>query len=74
MERRDAIKQTISELLKIMSFEGEVFVNDVDKENILVNIQTHQAGYLIGQAGASLDALQFIARVLVNRKIQEPVR
>lgn len=68
MNKTDIIKETIVELLKTMDFEGEVVINSVDEDNILVNIKTNQAGFLIGQAGASLDALQYITRVIVNKK------
>lgn len=68
MNKTDIIKETIVELLKTMDFEGEVVVDSADENNILVNIETNQAGFLIGQAGASLDALQYIARVMVNKK------
>ena len=68
MNKTDIIKETIVELLKTMDFEGEVVVDSADENNILVNIETNQAAFLIGQAGASLDALQYIARVMVNKK------
>jgi len=74
MDKKDIIKETVAELLKLMNFEGDVIINDFDKDNIIVNIQTDQAGFLIGQAGTSLDALQCIARTLVNKKVDESVR
>jgi len=74
MDKKDIIKETVAELLKLMNFEGDVFIDDFDKDNIIVNIQTDQAGFLIGQAGTSLDALQCIARTLVNKKVDESVR
>ncbi|MBU1176843.1 MAG: R3H domain-containing nucleic acid-binding protein [Patescibacteria group bacterium] len=74
MDKKDIIKETVVELLKLMNFEGDVFIDDFDKDNIIVNIQTDQAGFLIGQAGTSLDALQCIARTLVNKKVDESVK
>ncbi len=74
MDKKDIIKETVTELLKLMNFNGDVFIDDFDKDNIIVNIQTDQAGFLIGQAGTSLDALQCIARTLVNKKINESVK
>jgi len=68
------IKETITELLKRMGFTGQIIVDNSDKENILVNIQTEQAGFLIGQAGVNLDALQHLVRVLVSKKNDQPIQ
>jgi len=74
MNKKDIIKETITELLKLMNFDGVVFVDDFDEDNIIVNIQTDQAGFLIGQGGSSLDALQCIVRTLVNKKTGESIK
>ena len=74
MDKKNIIKETITELLKLMNFNGDVFIDDFDEDNIIANIQTDQAGFLIGQSGASLDALQCIARTLVNKKTNESVK
>ena len=74
MDKKNIIKKTVTELLKLMNFNGSVLINNFDEDNIIANIQTDQAGFLIGQAGASLDALQCIARTLVNKKTNESVK
>ncbi len=68
MEKVDVIKKTIKELLEAMNFDGKIVVDNFQSDDVLINIQTEQAGFLIGQAGANLDALQHLARVLVNKK------
>lgn len=73
-ENNIIIKETIAELLKSMNFEGDIFIDESDKDNIIVNIQTEQAGFLIGQAGANLDALQCLARILVSKKNDRSIR
>lgn len=57
-----------------MDFEGEVFVDDMDQSDVFVNIRTNQAGFLIGQAGATLNALQYLARILVQKKNGQAVK
>lgn len=74
MEEAILIKETVSRLLKMIGITGEVNVNDSDKDNILVNIQSEQACFLIGQAGANLNALQHLARLLVDKKNGQPIR
>ncbi|MFH0805595.1 MAG: R3H domain-containing nucleic acid-binding protein [Patescibacteria group bacterium] len=73
MNKVNIIKETIKELLEAMKFDGQVVVDNSENDNILANIQTEQAGFLIGQAGANLDALQHLTRILVNKKNEEPI-
>lgn len=73
MDKLEIIKKTIKELLEKMNFESEVMIESQDENNLVVNIQTSQAGFLIGQAGANLESLQHLARVLVSKKIAQPI-
>lgn len=73
MTNINIIKETVEELLRKMSFEGHVDVDFYDEKNTIANIQTKQAGYLIGQSGVNLDALQCLARTMVNKKNEEPI-
>jgi len=74
MDKIETIKETITELLEIMDFQGRINIDTSNENNILVNIQTDQASFLIGQAGANLEALQYIARVLASKKVGAPVQ
>ena len=71
MDTTEIIEQIVGELLNIMNFEGQVAI-DKKEENILVNIQTEEAGYLIGQAGANLNAFQHLVKVMLSKKINQP--
>lgn len=73
MDKLEIIKKTIKELLEKMNFESEIIIDGQDENNLVVNVQTSQAGFLIGQAGTSLEALQHLARVLVSKKISQPI-
>jgi len=74
MENIEFIKKTITELLEKMNFKGEVSIDSSDKDNILVNISTDEAGFLIGQAGVNLDVLQYLSRVLISKKSDKSVQ
>jgi len=74
MKEAEIIKETVSQLLELIDFQGGIDVDCSDEDNILVNIQIEQAGFLIGQAGANLNALQHLARILVSRKNGQPIR
>jgi spoIIIJ-associated protein len=70
------IQETVSELLKKMGISGETEIKNTihdGKENLLINIQTDEANFLIGQYGINLQSLQHIARVLARKKIDERV-
>jgi len=70
MENQQAtIEQTTKELLEAMGFETTIGVDLSDETNMVVNVQTDEAGFLIGQAGANLQALQHLCRLLVNKKV-----
>lgn len=70
----EIIKQTITELLEKMGFQGKVEVDASDANNIIANIQTDEANFLIGQAGANLQAFQHLSRVLVSKKSTDSIQ
>lgn len=72
MSNSKIIKQTVIDLLNKINFKAQVEINDSDQDNIVVNIQTEEGGFLIGQSGSNLNALQHITRILVNKKNDQP--
>lgn len=68
------IKETLEEMLSIMGFEGKVVLDEVSQDFLRVNIETPEAGFLIGKEGESLKALRQIVHTIISRRAQEPVR
>jgi spoIIIJ-associated protein len=68
------IKEILEELLKIMDFSGVVIFDDKEEDFLRINIESNEAGYLIGHNGENLRALQQISRALVSKKIEIPPR
>lgn len=72
-------KEVLVSLLTTMGFsasiETEVVQNDDPKEGEVVhfNITLDDPNLLIGQYGAHLQSLQHMARLLVRKKVQDPV-
>lgn len=56
----------LSELMDKMGMEATINVEDSD-EKLLVNIKTNKSGVIIGRHGETLDAIQFITSIVVNR-------
>lgn len=74
MDNLETIKETVGRLLEKMDFEGRVLADKNEQNELSVNIQTEEAGFLIGQAGVNLDALQHLIKVIVGKKTGQPVQ
>jgi len=69
------IKQ-IEELLLRIGIEADTkatIQEDQGVESILVDIKTPDGNLLIGQRGQSLDALQYLARVMLRKKLGQVI-
>lgn len=74
LDNLETIKETVGRLLEKMDFEGRVLADKNEQNELSVNIQTEEAGFLIGQAGVNLDALQHLIKVIVGKKTGQPVQ
>lgn len=74
MDNLETIKEITGHLLEKMDFEGQVLVDKDEQNNLSVNIQTEEAGFLIGQSGANLDAFQYLIKVIIGKKTGQPVQ
>jgi spoIIIJ-associated protein len=74
-----AARQTLVELLEKMGIQAEVeaFVkppeDEEDYEKLVLNIRGRDLGALIGRRGETLDALQFVTRLIVGREVERRV-
>ena len=66
------IKETISEIIRIMSAEGNLEVRRRE-ENITITIFSDNNAILIGKNGKNVSALQLIVRQMVNSKLSKPL-
>lgn len=57
----------LEELLEKMDIKGDLKISEDASERIHVNIVSDQSGLLIGRRGETLDAIQFLTSVIVNR-------
>jgi spoIIIJ-associated protein len=77
----EIVKDVVRDVLVRMSFEAEVehdlrtegSSEEVGRELLVINIVFDQPNLLIGQQGMNLNALQYIVRLLVRKKLEEPV-
>ncbi len=70
------VKDTVSELLEKMDVQAgvtvqKVFQEDEDREIIYVNIEGSDLSFLIGRRAETLNALQYVASLMVNKKLNQ---
>lgn len=65
----EEVREQVETTLDAMAFDGEVSVRD-DGEAIAVDIDSEDAGLLIGQKGETIDAVQYLVNVAVYRDRQ----
>lgn len=68
------VKKTIEKLLEKIDLPGEVEVSSRDEGYIEAKISSSEASFLIGRSGETLDALQHVARSIVNKGKEEAIR
>jgi spoIIIJ-associated protein len=69
-------RECVEGLLEKMGFAGQISTKkslEEDKTRILVNIETQDSNFLIGQYGVNLEALQHLSRVIIRKKIEEKI-
>ncbi len=66
---KEILIEVIKELLSKMDFEGRIDADDSQPDILVVNVESDEAGWLIGQGGENLGALQHLARAVVNKKL-----
>ncbi|MFA5961404.1 MAG: R3H domain-containing nucleic acid-binding protein [Parcubacteria group bacterium] len=79
MERELLEKEVVTiveELIGKMGFEATVTIKNGEEEGkdvIICDIRTEDSNFLIGQYGLNLQSLQHIVRVMMRKRIEEPV-
>ncbi|HEY4506619.1 MAG TPA: R3H domain-containing nucleic acid-binding protein [Candidatus Paceibacterota bacterium] len=69
-ETKNIIIETVKNLLEKVGFTGEVKLKENNPEFVTVSVDSEsESGILIGKNGQNLNALDHIARLLVNKKI-----
>ncbi len=64
------LKKIISELLKLLEVNPKLKITE-DEESIKVDIQGEDLGLLIGQYGETLESLQLILSLILNKRTGE---
>jgi spoIIIJ-associated protein len=76
MEVEKELKEIVEELIGKMGFVATVEIRNDEEEGksvIICDIKTEDSNFLIGQYGLNLQSLQHLVRVIIRKRIAEPV-
>jgi len=75
MNIADKTKEHLSNVLKAMDIETEITVEfDEVENNMDINLEGAEMGILIGKRGQTLDALQYLISLFVNKESENYIR
>lgn len=67
-------KAFVDGLLKHMGINGEAFLSEGEDGQILIDVRGEDMGAVIGRRGDTLDAIQYLTSLTVNRGKEEHIR
>lgn len=71
----DEIREYLESLFKAMDIDTEIQMEFDETENVIsINLEGPEMGILIGKRGQTLDALQYIISLAVNKKSESYIR
>lgn len=65
---KEDLKIMVEELLDKMDFKPNSSVQIEEGDFLTVKIESDEAGFLIGQGGENLEALQYLAKIMMAKK------
>lgn len=71
MDIEEILKETLEELLNKLGTEyHKITVNEEEKDDFIINVESEEPSLMIGYHGENIQALQHILKVLVWKKAQ----
>lgn len=71
---QDVAKDFLQKLLKSMDLNPEIMITEEDKNTLMINLDGEQMGVLIGKRGQTLDAIQYLTSLVVNKYSDHYIR
>ena len=69
----DNIKKTVKEFFKKTTFEVELELKNPEENTIQVVLKMEEPQILIGQGGETLSDIQYLLKMILYKKIKEPI-
>ena len=71
---KDIAENFLSDLLKAMDISSKITLTEEDKNTLSINLEGEEMGVLIGKRGQTLDAVQYLTSLVVNKYSDHYVR
>ena len=71
---KDIAENFLSDLLKAMDISSKITLTEEDKNTLSINLEGEEMGVLIGKRGQTLDAVQYLTSLVVNKYSDHSVR
>jgi spoIIIJ-associated protein len=71
---REQAQAVLRDLLRLMGFEAKVESFDQAEHEVLLHIESPDAGRLIGHGAQGLEALQLVVNRMMGRQAEQPAR
>lgn len=70
----DVAKDFLIKLLGSMDLTPQIVITEEDKNTLMINLEGEQMGVLIGKRGQTLDAIQYLTSLVVNKYSDHYIR
>ena len=74
VDLKDIAENFVSDLLKAMDISSQITVTEEDKNTLAINLEGEEMGVLIGKRGQTLDAVQYLTSLVVNKYSDHYIR
>jgi spoIIIJ-associated protein len=71
---RERAQTMLQDILRLMGFEAKIEAFDQPDNEVLLHIESPDAGRLIGRDAQGLEALQLVVNRMAGRQAEQPVR
>ena len=71
---RERAQTMLQDILRLMGFEAKVEAFDQPDNEVLLHVESPDAGRLIGRDAQGLESLQLVLNRMVGRQAEQPVR
>ncbi|MBP3326172.1 MAG: protein jag [Coprococcus sp.] len=71
----DDVREYLENMFRVMDIQADIKIDFDETENVLsINLEGPEMGILIGKRGQTLDALQYLISLAVNKKSESYIR
>ena len=74
VDLKNIAENFLKELLQAMDISSQITMTEEDKSTLAINLEGEEMGVLIGKRGQTLDAIQYLTSLVVNKDSDHYIR